>query len=236
MKKVLVYLLAITLLTVILETCAAEAASEWKYDTLWGYLNGYSGSGGDVAVPAEVDGNAVRIIQSKGLSNREDIVSFTVPEGVTALGEHVMSGVKSLTAVKLPQTLQMIGDFCFYRCESLADVTVPASVRYIGNDAFGWCSNLKTITFEGPCPVPKRGDTAAGSGQIQPSGRNALPQTELSAEYTVDPETGTLVRCSSQDIWIIVPAEIDGVQIRTIGSDAFRKTDFCWLCKNEFSN
>ena len=35
MKKVLAYLLAITLLTVILETCAAEAASEWKYDTLW---------------------------------------------------------------------------------------------------------------------------------------------------------------------------------------------------------
>ena len=51
MKKVLAYLLAITLLTLILETCAAEAASEWKYDTLWGYLNGYSGSGGDVAVP-----------------------------------------------------------------------------------------------------------------------------------------------------------------------------------------
>ncbi len=253
MKKALAYLLAIMLLTLILETCAAEAASEWKYDTLWGYLNGYSGSGGDVAVPAEVDGNAVRIIQSKGLSNREDIVSFTVPEGVTALGEHVMSGVKSLTAVKLPQTLQMIGDFCFYHCESLADVTVPASVRYIGNDAFGWCSNLKTITFEGPCPVLKRGDTfldwmpgvtvyvpddqleayraamtAAGSGQIQPSGRNALPQTELSAEYTVDPETGTLVRCSSQDIWIIVPAEIDGVQIRTIGADAFRKNDFCY--------
>ena len=50
MKKVLAYLLAITLLTVILETCAAEAASEWKYDTLWGYLSGYSGSGGDVAV------------------------------------------------------------------------------------------------------------------------------------------------------------------------------------------
>ena len=159
MKKMLAYILALTLLVLLLGTGAAETESEWKYDTLWGYLSGYSGNGGDVAVPAEVDGNTVRMIQSKGLSNRDDIVSFTVPEGVIALGEHVMSDVGSLTAVKLPQTLQMIGDFAFYRCESLTDITVPASVRYIGNDAFGWCSNLKTITFEGPCPALKRGDT-----------------------------------------------------------------------------
>ena len=244
MKRILGCLMAVVLcLTAVI---AAGEEAEWKYDKLWGYVSGYSGSGGDVVVPSEVDGNAVRVIQSSGLNRRDDITSFTVPDGVIALGEQVMTTMTNLTSVSLPGTLQVIGDHCFTRCESLTEVTIPASVRFIGLNAFGDCSALKTITFEGPCPVFKNGEVflkynpkdaviyvpddqleayraamPAVSGQIQPSGKNALPWTEVHAEFTMDPETGTLLQCTSGDTWIDVPAEIDGVPVKALGDYCF---------------
>ena len=76
MKKILVCLLCAALC---LGGFSLAEESEWYYDTSWGYVNGYSGSGGDVVVPSEIDGHAVRVIQQKGLTRRDDITSFTVP-------------------------------------------------------------------------------------------------------------------------------------------------------------
>ena len=251
MKRMLACLLAAALCL-----CAAAAAgeSEWHYDQTWGYLNGYSGNGGDVTVPSEVDGHPVRIVESKDLTRREDILSFTVPEGVIVLASHVMTGAKNLTSAVLPGTLQVMGDNCFFHCESLTEITIPASVRLMGIDVLNWCPALKTVTFEGPCPVLKDGGsfmkqmakdtviyvpddqleayrsamTAIKSEQIRPSGKNALPQPELHAEFTMDPETGTLIRCTSEDAWIEVPAEVDGVPVKRIGERAFSSNDFCY--------
>lgn len=233
---------------------AAAGEPEWKYNTTWGYLEGYSGSGGDVTVPSEADGNPVRVIHSTGLSNRDDITSFTVPEGVLVLGTGVMSGMKNLKSVSLPGTLQVLGIQCFFHCDSLEEITIPASVRVIAHNAVTWCKNMKTVTFEGPCPVLTERSmflaqmpkdlavyvpddqleayrellTAVKSEQIRPSGKNALPRPELHAEFTMDPETGTLLQCSSEDTWIDVPAEIDGVPVKAVGQRAFHGNDFCY--------
>ncbi|MBR6165749.1 MAG: leucine-rich repeat protein [Clostridia bacterium] len=251
MKRILACLLVAALF---LGAAMAEGESEWQYNQSWGYLSEYSGSGGDVVMPPEVDGNAVRVVQCKGLNDREDIFSITVPEGVTVLGSIVIRSVRSLTSVELPQTLQVIDDFNFFECDSLAEITIPASVRLIGNCVFDWCNGLKTITFEGVCPVLKNGKsflrdlskdavvyvpddqleayrsalTAVDGGQIQPSGKQSLPRAELHAEFTMDPETGTLLRCDSEDSWIDVPAEIDGIPVKSIGKSAFRGNDYCY--------
>ena len=250
MRKILACLLTIMLL---FSVSAMAEESEWNYDKSWGYVNGYTGPGGDVVVPSVIDGNAVRVIQERGLSRRDDITSFTVPEGVIVLGENVLSTAPNLKSVSLPSTLQVIGDRCFYKCDGLTEITIPASVRLFGISAITLCKGLETLTFEGPCPVVKDSSTALLDNpkmvirvpdhqleayraafyrvkpeQIQPSGRNALPQPELHAEYTVDPGTGTLEQCVSEDAWIEVPAVIDGVQVRAIEQRAFAKNDFCY--------
>ena len=84
MKRILACLLALAL-CVSLSALAEEP--EWTYDKTWGYVNGYSGPGGDVVLPAEVNGHPVRVLQSKGLTRREDITSFTASEGLLVLGD-----------------------------------------------------------------------------------------------------------------------------------------------------
>ena len=254
MKKILVCLLCAALC---LGGFSLAEESEWYYDTSWGYVNGYSGSGGDVVVPSEIDGHAVRVIQQKGLTRRDDITSFTVPEGTLVLGSHVMSNAKNLTSVSLPQTLQVIGLSCFFHCEALTELTIPASVRLIGDGALCWLSSLKTLTFEGPCPVLQNSANTLVTNprdlviyvpddqleayrtafdhvspeQFQPSGRNALPQSELHAEFEFDPETGTILRATSEDTWIDIPSEIDGIPVRRIGERAFSDNDFCYAIR-----
>ena len=125
MRKILACLLTIMLL---LSVSAMAEESEWNYDKSWGYVNGYTGPGGDVVVPSVIDGNAVRVIQERGLSRRDDITSFTVPEGVIVLGENVLSTAPNLKSVSLPSTLQVIGDRCFYKCDGLTEITIPAFV------------------------------------------------------------------------------------------------------------
>ena len=251
MKRILACLLALAL-CVSLSALAEEP--EWTYDKTWGYVNGYSGPGGDVVLPAEVNGHPVRVLQSKGLTRREDITSFTASEGLLVLGDSVLEGAKNLTSVSLPQTVQVIGTNCFFNCPALTEITFPASVRLFSHDVLGLCRELKTITFEGPCPILTVPFTTLNNApkdliirvpddqveayraafekvppeQIQPSGRNALPQPELHAEFTFDPETGTLLTASSEDTWIDVPAQIDGVPVRAIAPNAFRGNDFCY--------
>lgn len=86
-------------------------------------ITGYSGIGGDIVIPASIDGLPVTEI------------------GYLAFYNH------AVTAVRLPSTLVKIADFAFYRCP-LTYANIPASVRSIGKEAFARCSPLTSIDVE----------------------------------------------------------------------------------------
>jgi hypothetical protein len=108
---------------------AAEAANNFTYTTDNGSvtITGYNGIGGDIVVPASIDGLPVTEI------------------GYLAFYNH------AVTAVRLPSTLVKIADFAFYRCP-LTYANVPASVRSIGKEAFARCSPLTSIDVEADNP------------------------------------------------------------------------------------
>ena len=54
------------------------------------------------------------------------------------------AGISSSTYT-IPQGITAIGDSAFYYCDSLTSVSIPNSVTSIGDYAFGDCSNL-TLT------------------------------------------------------------------------------------------
>ncbi len=75
--------------------------------------------------------------------------SYTIPDGVTAIGKYAFCGCKSLSSVTIPNSVTSIGDFAFYQCHGLESIAIPESVESIADNAFGSCLKLKSITIPG---------------------------------------------------------------------------------------
>ncbi len=71
--------------------------------------------------------------------------AFTVPEGVTAIGNEAFFYCESLTSIELPDSLTTIGVGAFYYCTSLKSIVIPEGVTTIGNYAFYNCTSLTSI-------------------------------------------------------------------------------------------
>ena len=154
MKKWLCLVLALLTLTVCV--WAAAESTDWNYDLNYAILRGYNGAGGDVTVPAEIDGYTVDVIGVSVFSS-EAITSLTLPETVLELRSNAVTRCESMTSVTLPQSLVVINRMNFFSCNSLEEVTIPAGVRYIGENSFRFCDALRKITFEGVCPLIDKG-------------------------------------------------------------------------------
>ena len=73
------------------------------------------------------------------------IVSYTIPDSVTSIGEGAFSGCTSLTSITLPEGVTSIGSYAFDDCTSLRSITIPDSVTSIGEGAFSGCTSLTGI-------------------------------------------------------------------------------------------
>ena len=95
--------------------------------------------------------------------------SFSVPEGVTSIGNHAFACSQDLNWISLPASLEDIGnsaffmsgishisipegitiitDLAFCDCISLKSVTLPKTITEIGGSAFSGCRNLECINI-----------------------------------------------------------------------------------------
>ena len=75
------------------------------------------------------------------------LTEYTIPDGVTTIGEYAFDGCNSLTSVTIPDSVTTIGYYAFQYCSSLTSVTIPDSVTTIGYDAFSNCDSLTSVTI-----------------------------------------------------------------------------------------
>lgn len=94
----------------------------------------YIGSGGDVVIPAEIDGKPVSAIGNV----------------VGTIG--AFQDCTNVTSVVIPDGVVEIQHNAFYGCTNLEVVTVPSSVTLLRNCAFSDCPKLRAIYFEGNAP------------------------------------------------------------------------------------
>ncbi|MDP7059396.1 MAG: leucine-rich repeat domain-containing protein, partial [Candidatus Marinimicrobia bacterium] len=77
---------------------------------------------------------------------------YTIPDGVTSIGDHAFIKCISLTSVTIPDSVIRIGALAFRDCFGLKSVRIPGSITNIKSAAFSSCSNLTSIFFEGNAP------------------------------------------------------------------------------------
>ena len=71
---------------------------------------------------------------------------FTVPEGVTEIGEDAFLGCSNLTQVNIPEGVTVIGRGAFHNC-GLTQINIPKSTTEIGEAAFFECRDLTQINI-----------------------------------------------------------------------------------------
>ena len=71
---------------------------------------------------------------------------YTVPAGVTTIGQNAFFGCRKLTGIVLPEGLQEIGQNAFSHT-SIASMTIPSSVVTIGTYIFMGNNSLTSLTF-----------------------------------------------------------------------------------------
>ncbi|MDE7292770.1 MAG: leucine-rich repeat domain-containing protein, partial [Treponemataceae bacterium] len=96
--------------------------------------------------------NGVTEIGEYAFQNCTGLTSVTIPEGVTTIGSSdlfggAFSGCTSLTSVTIPNSLTTIGNTTFKGCKSLTSITIPNKVTKIGWSAFDECTALTSITI-----------------------------------------------------------------------------------------
>ena len=104
---------------------------------------------GDLVIPSSAsDGTntyTVTAIGEKALSNRNEISSVTVPEGVTIIGNKAFYDCSALKEISLPSSLTYIGYGAFTECYGLTQIALPKSLTEISPSAFEGCSGLTSV-------------------------------------------------------------------------------------------
>jgi len=100
-------------------------------------------------------------------------VTYTVPDGVTAIADHAFSGCASLTSVTLAESVVTIGSYAFAQCHLLASMTIPDTTTTIGDGAFYYCNRLASVSI--------------GQGVTTIVGSRVFLNCNALAEISVDP-------------------------------------------------
>ncbi len=113
-------------------------------DKVW--ITGYIGNATAIEIPGMIDGKRVTSINGE-YAFRWSLISVTIPNSVTYIGERAFAKCSSLTSITIPDSVTYIGEGAFWGCSSLTSVSIPPNVDKIHRNTFYECSSLRRVTI-----------------------------------------------------------------------------------------
>ncbi len=110
------------------------------------YLCTYNGTEPALTLPDGYEGKPYGIYHF-AFAERTELVSVTIPAGVSSIGDGAFEYCDKLASVTLSTGLVRIGESAFARCDALTTISLPASVKEIGESAFASCDALTAVTI-----------------------------------------------------------------------------------------
>jgi hypothetical protein len=166
-------------------------------------ITGYTGTGGDVEIPAKIDGKPVIAIGICAFQYKP-LTGVTIPDSVTSIGLEAFYGNK-LTGVTIPGSVNTIGDSAF-ALNQLTGVTIGGGVTTIENGAFYGNKPTGVII---PDSVTKIGGNAFNDnplisvtiGADVTLGNSAFPGNFVSTYNNGGKRAGTYTRTNASANW-----------------------------------
>ena len=184
-------------------------------------LTNYTGRGGAVTIPTNINGLTVT-----GIGDGENpvfstsLTNVTIPGGITTIGDLAFLDCINLTNATIGNGITSIGFSAFNLCFSLSSVTIPASVTNIGLTVFANCTSLAAITVDtnNPAYLSVAGVLFDKSGTtlIQyPAGNGATSYTISNGVTTIGYEA--FYACGSITN-VTLPASVAGIGLLAFAS------------------
>jgi hypothetical protein len=110
-------------------------------------ITGYTGPGGDVAIPDRIDGLPVTAVGDQAFESHASVTGVTIPDSVVRIGDEAFKECGRLTGVVIGNSVTAIGEEAFMDCASLTTVDMSNSVIRIWDSAFAYCTSLASIAI-----------------------------------------------------------------------------------------
>ena len=130
-------------------------------------ITGYKGSGGEIEIPAEINGYTVKSIGNNVFKNNATItkVTFAADSQCEEIGDYAFAadsiGTSKLKEIVFPNSLKRIGKTAFFNCRALEQFpTLPDGLVTIDDQAFYNVTSAKTDLLVIPASVTRIGSQA----------------------------------------------------------------------------
>ena len=159
-----------------------------------------------------VDEN-VKIIDDFAFSDYSALISITLPNSMTSIGNNAFSGCVSLTNVTIPNSISEIGKRAFSDCTSLIHINIPDSITSISEYMFSGCSSLSNVSISNS--IINIGDGAfwncTSLTSIEVDENNAYYKSIDGNLYTKDGKTLIQYAVGKTDISFTIPNSVTNI-------------------------
>ena len=221
-KRILSLILALVLVIGLLPVTARAGALDngLVYEVCEDHveITDYTGSVGEVVIPAEIEGKPVTVIGDCAFYLCSHLVKIDLPDTLICIGDSAFSECIQLTNLEIPDSVTYIGNGAFYDCTNLNRIEISEHVTEIGYGAFRRCIGLTGIYVDENNPNYSSDDrgvlfTKSKAGLIQAPG-------DLTYIYTIPDGVYNICDYAFEDCFILASITIPE-SVGVIGHKAF---------------